>query len=117
MTDIIGTEAGESLVGTPGNDHLQGLGGDDSLFGYGGDDYLIGGTGRDTMDGGLGSDFDGVADLPEGLGDVSGYPRLLAELADRGWSDAELLDLAGRNTLRVLRAAEEAAEAPEDPSA
>ncbi|PPG32997.1 dipeptidase [Rathayibacter sp. AY2B9] len=63
---------------------------------------------------GLGSDFDGVADLPEGLGDVSGYPRLLAELADRGWSDAELLDLAGRNTLRVLRAAEEAAETPED---
>lgn len=60
---------------------------------------------------GLGSDFDGVSDLPEGLADVSGYPRLIAELAGRGWSDGELLALAGRNTMRVLRAAEERAEA------
>ncbi|WP_136587235.1 dipeptidase [Microbacterium hydrothermale] len=58
---------------------------------------------------GLGGDFDGVSDLPSGLEDVSGYPRLLAELADRGWSDAELLALAGRNTTRVLRDAEEVA--------
>jgi membrane dipeptidase len=55
---------------------------------------------------GLGGDFDGVQDLPAGLDDVSCYPALLAELADRGWSDADLVGLAGGNVLRVLRDAE-----------
>ncbi len=47
--------------------------------------------------------------LPQGLEDVTGYPRLLAALADRGWSDADLAGLAGGNALRVLGAAEERA--------
>jgi len=51
---------------------------------------------------GIGGDFDGCPDLPQDLGDVSTYPRLLAELADRGWSDNELMQLTGRNALRVL---------------
>jgi membrane dipeptidase len=58
---------------------------------------------------GLGGDYDGVDVLPDGLEDVSGYPRLLAALADRGWSDADLARLAGGNALRVLGAAEERA--------
>ena len=58
---------------------------------------------------GLGSDFDGVSDLPSGLEDVSAYPRLFAELAERGWSDDDLLALAGRNTMRVLRDTEDVA--------
>jgi membrane dipeptidase len=58
---------------------------------------------------GLGGDFDGVDATPLGLDDVSGYPRLLAELADRGWSAADLEKLTGRNMLRVLRESEEAA--------
>ena len=55
---------------------------------------------------GLGGDYDGVDVLPVGLEDVSGYPRLLAALADRGWSDADLAALTGGNVLRVLREAE-----------
>ena len=55
---------------------------------------------------GLGGDYDGVRALPEGLEDVSTYPNLFAELADRGWSDEDLTKLAGRNTLRVLRDAD-----------
>nr|WP_272088926.1 dipeptidase [Nannocystis bainbridge] len=55
---------------------------------------------------GLGGDFDGMSAAPVGLEDVSKYPHLLAELARRGWTDAELEKLAGRNLLRVLRAAE-----------
>jgi membrane dipeptidase len=51
---------------------------------------------------GIGGDFDGCPDLPEGLGDVSTYPRLLQVLADRGWSDDDLMKLTGRNALRVL---------------
>ncbi len=58
---------------------------------------------------GLGGDYDGVDQLPDGLEDVSGYPRLLAALADRGWSDHDLARLAGGNALRVLGAAEERA--------
>ena len=51
---------------------------------------------------GLGGDFDGVDELPVGLEDVSRYPALLAELADRGWSDADLAALTCGNILRVL---------------
>lgn len=55
---------------------------------------------------GIGGDYDGVPDLPTGLEDVSGYPRLFAALAERGWSDEDLAKLAGRNVLRTLRDAE-----------
>ncbi|HLS43946.1 MAG TPA: dipeptidase [Ornithinicoccus sp.] len=55
---------------------------------------------------GLGGDYDGVSTLPVGLEDVSGYPRLLAALAERGWSDDDLVKLAGANALRTLRDAE-----------
>lgn len=56
---------------------------------------------------GLGGDYDGVATLPVGLEDVSTYPVLFAALLERGWSEEDCAKLAGRNTLRVLRAADE----------
>ncbi|WP_320780989.1 dipeptidase [Streptomyces sp. CRN 30] len=58
---------------------------------------------------GIGGDYDGTAFLPDGLGDVSGYPNLIAELLDRGWSDTDLAKLTWRNAVRVLGAAEEVA--------
>jgi membrane dipeptidase len=61
---------------------------------------------------GLGGDYDGTTDLPVGLSDVSGYPRLLAELAARGWPPADLDRLAATNILRVLREAERLAQEP-----
>lgn len=60
---------------------------------------------------GLGGDFDGVFVLPEGIGGVDGYPSLLAELAERGWSDPDLAGLTWHNALRVLRDTEAAARA------
>jgi len=60
---------------------------------------------------GLGSDFDGVAATPDGLPGVDGFPALLAELAERGWSDAEIAKLTWHNALRVLRDTEVAATA------
>ena len=60
---------------------------------------------------GIGGDYDGCDSLPEGLGDVSGYPRLFAELLDRGWSEEDCALLAGGNVLRVLEAAEETSRA------
>ncbi|SDO93766.1 membrane dipeptidase [Nakamurella panacisegetis] len=59
---------------------------------------------------GLGGDYDGVESLPTGLQDVSKYPDLLVELADRGWSDADLTALTSGNILRVLQAAQDVAE-------
>ncbi|HEU5108103.1 MAG TPA: dipeptidase [Micromonosporaceae bacterium] len=58
---------------------------------------------------GLGGDYDGVGELPDGLEDVSRYPALFEALLDRGWTDEECAKLAGRNILRVLRAAERSA--------
>ena len=58
---------------------------------------------------GIGGDFDGITETIEGLEDVSKYPALFAELARRGWSDADLRKLAGENVLRVLRTAERTA--------
>ena len=57
---------------------------------------------------GLGGDFDGAFGFPEGLSDVSMYPNLFAELALRGWSDADLAKLASGNFLRVMREVEAA---------
>ena len=53
---------------------------------------------------GLGGDYDGVEFQPDGLEDVSCYPRLLEALAGRGWSRDDLAKLASRNVLRVLDA-------------
>ncbi|CAF0784089.1 unnamed protein product [Brachionus calyciflorus] len=51
---------------------------------------------------GIGSDFDGVPNTPDGLDDVSKYPNLFKKLLDAGWSENELIKLAGGNILRVL---------------
>lgn len=58
---------------------------------------------------GLGADFDGIAHLPEGIGGVDGYPRVLAVLVERSWSDPDLARLTCLNALRVLEDAEAAA--------
>ncbi|MHB1263929.1 MAG: dipeptidase [Gemmatimonadaceae bacterium] len=58
---------------------------------------------------GIGGDFDGISTTPLGLEDVSTYPALFAELARRGWTQAQLEQLAGRNVLRVLEQAERVA--------
>ncbi|MBP2514002.1 dipeptidase [Sphingomonas sp. PvP018] len=60
-------------------------------------------AGRDHV--GLGGDYDGINGTgPEGMTGVDGYPLLFAELARRGWSDADMARLAGGNMLRVMDA-------------
>jgi membrane dipeptidase len=59
---------------------------------------------------GIGSDFDGIPETVVGLEDVSKYPTIIAELARRGWTDADLRKLAGGNVLRVLSQAEQVAK-------
>jgi membrane dipeptidase len=55
---------------------------------------------------GVGSDFDGAPNMPHDLHDVSTFPTLFSELARRGYTDEELMKIAGRNVLRVMRDAE-----------
>ena len=52
---------------------------------------------------GIGGDYDGTDTFPIGLEDVSGYPRLVAALLERSWSEAEVAQLVRGNTLRVMR--------------
>jgi membrane dipeptidase len=70
-------------------------------------DYVAKVAGHDHV--GLGADYDGIEVTPEGLEGVDGYPKLLAELMRRGWSDADIAKLAGNNVLRALEGAEAAA--------
>ena len=53
---------------------------------------------------GLGGDYDGFAEFPAGMEDVTGHALLLDTLARRGWSADELSKLTGLNILRVLDA-------------
>ena len=67
---------------------------------------------------GLGADFDGIGSLPEGMGGVDAYPRILAALMQAGWTEADVRKIAGENLLRVMRAVEAvaASKAGERPS-
>ncbi|PLK27438.1 dipeptidase [Novosphingobium sp. TH158] len=67
-------------------------------------DYVAKLIGPDHV--GLGGDLDGIDTTVKGMEDVSTYPALFVELARRGWSQTDLEKLAGRNMMRVLRAAE-----------
>ncbi|MFG2791371.1 dipeptidase [Streptomyces sp. NPDC048419] len=58
---------------------------------------------------GIGGDYDGTAFTPDGLNDVSGYPNLIAELLERGWSTSDLAKVTWQNSVRVLGAAEDVA--------
>jgi len=55
---------------------------------------------------GIGGDYDGVPSMGAHLTDVSTYPLVFAELRERGYTDVELQQIAGRNVLRLMRDAE-----------
>ncbi len=62
-------------------------------------DYLVEHLGIDCV--GLGTDFDG-ATIPQEIGDVTGLPKLITALRERGYDDAALRKLAYENWVRVL---------------
>jgi membrane dipeptidase len=64
---------------------------------------------------GLGADYDGISGTgPDGMKGVDSYPLLFAELARRGWSDADLAKLSQRNVLRVMERVEAVARGMAD---
>ena len=48
--------------------------------------------------------------MAEGLDDCSRFPYLFAELLRRGYSDEDVLKIAGRNLLRAMRVMEKVAK-------
>ena len=57
---------------------------------------------------GFGSDFDGIDEWPEGIGNPSDFPNLLELLRSRGYTRTQLEKLAGGNLWRVLKQADAA---------
>ena len=60
---------------------------------------------------GLGSDFDGVDCTPVNLEDVGKFPNLTRALLEKGFTPEQIRKVYGENTLRVMRAVEQAAAA------
>ena len=68
-------------------------------------DHIAQVAGHDHV--GIGGDYDGIGGTgPVGMKGVDGYPLLFAELARRGWSDADLAKLSSGNVLRVMERVE-----------
>ena len=60
---------------------------------------------------GIGADFDGMDEVLEDMRDVSEYENFWIALRDRGFTEEEILDIKGRNLLRVFREVEKVKEA------
>ena len=60
---------------------------------------------------GFGSDFDGIESWPEGLGHPGQFENLLNALRHRGYTEAQLKNLAGLNLWNLLKRAEAARRA------
>ena len=59
---------------------------------------------------GISGDYDGIQTTVKGLEDVSCYPNILNELAQRGWTESELKKITGENYLRVFEIIESKAK-------
>lgn len=66
-------------------------------------DHVVKLAGADHV--GLGSDFDG-ADMPDGLEDCSKLPKITEALLRKGYSDKDIQNILGENTLRLMEQAE-----------
>ena len=72
-------------------------------------DHVVSIAGIDHV--GFGSDYDGVGNsLPVGLKDVSGFPNLIKELLDRGYSEGDIEKICYKNVFRVWNKVLEVAE-------
>ena len=65
-------------------------------------DYIARLIGVDHV--GIGSDFDGAESYPQGLNDVTDYPKVTEELLKLHYSEADIDKILGGNFIRVLKA-------------
>lgn len=52
----------------------------------------------------IGTDYDGMITPPRDLVDLTHHPMLVQDMIDRGWTEARIRDVLGRNYLRVFAA-------------
>ncbi|MFN0103760.1 MAG: dipeptidase [Bryobacteraceae bacterium] len=71
-------------------------------------DHIVKIAGIDHV--GIGADYDGVDCVPEGLDDVGKMPNLTRALLENGYIAKDIRKIYGQNLLRVMRAAEKAAQ-------
>jgi membrane dipeptidase len=64
-------------------------------------DYGVTLVGEDHI--ALGSDFDGGAELPREIADISDYPQITIAMQKLGYSDQRIKKILGLNWLRVIR--------------
>jgi membrane dipeptidase len=64
---------------------------------------------------GIGTDFDGITCTPEGLDDVSKFPKLTRALLEKGYSPEDIEKIYGGNILRVMRQVEKVAHELQQP--
>jgi membrane dipeptidase len=64
-------------------------------------DYGVNLVGEDHI--ALGSDFDGGAELPQEIRDISDYPQITIALQKLSYSDQRIRKILGLNWLRVIR--------------
>jgi len=65
-------------------------------------DYIAKLIGVDHV--GIGSDFDGAESYPQGMDDVTDYPKITEELLKLHYSEADIDKILGGNFIRVLKA-------------
>ena len=65
-------------------------------------DHAVSLVGMDCV--GIGSDFDGFDVTPQGMEDISMMPKLFEELFRRGYSEQDVVKIAGGNFFRVMGA-------------
>lgn len=65
-------------------------------------DYIVKLIGVDHV--GLGSDFDGIESAPQGLDGVQDFPLITKALAERGYSQKDIMKIFGANFIRVFKA-------------
>jgi len=74
-------------------------------------DHVVEVAGIDHV--GFGSDYDGVGNsLPNGLKDVSGFPNLIEELLNRGYTEDDIEKICSKNVFRVWNKVLEVASMP-----
>ena len=65
-------------------------------------DHVVSLVGIDHV--GLGSDFDGIEVTPEGMEDISCFGKVFDEMRLRGYSEEDIVKVAGANFFRVMEA-------------
>lgn len=65
-------------------------------------DHIVNLAGIDHV--AIGSDFDGAEAYPEGIFDVSDFPKLTEALLERGYSASDIKKLYGENFIRIFTA-------------